>query len=65
MTELIGFVQNLVENNKLKVLSHCTHTLAMLDQYRWDERKTGEKPVHDQYSHMADALRYALYTYTA
>lgn len=61
----IGFVQNLVENNKLKVMSHCHHTLSALDQYRWDERKAGEKPVHDQYSHMMDALRYALYTYTA
>ena len=39
--------------------------LAMLDQYRWDNREglTKEKPKHDEYSHMADALRYALYSY--
>jgi hypothetical protein len=38
----------------------------MLDQYQWD---TGanlikERPKHNEYSHMADALRYALYSYT-
>ena len=44
----------------------------MFDQYRWDEgamskdRKAivAEKPLHDQYSHMADDVRYALYSYT-
>lgn len=62
----IAFVQTLVETNRLVVSPHCTHTLAMLDQYRWDvkETQTKEKPLHDEYSHMADAIRYALYTYT-
>jgi phage terminase large subunit len=62
----IAFVQTLVETNRLVVSPHCVHTLAMLDQYRWDvkETQTKEKPLHDEYSHMADAVRYALYTYT-
>lgn len=62
----IAYVQTLIETGRLTVSPHCTHTLAMLDQYRWDTRENlkSEKPLHDEYSHMADALRYALYTYT-
>ena len=62
----IAYVQTLVETSRLVVSPHCLHTLAMLDQYRWDtkETQTKEKPLHDAYSHMADAVRYALYTYT-
>jgi len=62
----IAYVQTLIETGRLTISPHCTHTLAMLDQYRWDTRENikAEKPLHDEYSHMADALRYALYTYT-
>ena len=62
----IAYVQTLIETGRLTVSPHCTNTLAMLDQYRWDTREhlKAEKPLHDEYSHMADALRYALYTYT-
>jgi phage terminase large subunit len=62
----IAYVQTLIETNRLKVAPHCQNVLDVMDQYRWDKRETltREKPVHDKYSHMADALRYALYTYT-
>lgn len=68
----IAYVQTLIEQGRLLVDPSCKHVLAMFDQYRWDEgtqakdKKTipTEKPLHDQYSHMADAVRYALYTYT-
>ena len=62
----IAYVQTLIETRRLKVAPHCTNTLAMLDQYRWDTKENlmKEKPLHDEYSHMADALRYALYTFT-
>ena len=62
----IAYVQTLIAQGKLKVSKNCTHVLAMLDQYRWDNRENlqKERPLHDEYSHMADALRYALYTYT-
>lgn len=62
----IAYVQTLVAQGRLKVLAHCTHVLAVMDQYRWDNKEglTKERPKHDDYSHMADALRYALYTYT-
>jgi phage terminase large subunit len=61
----IAYVQMIVEQGKLIVAPKCVHLLAALDQFRWDPKETliTEKPVHDKYSHMADALRYALYSY--
>ena len=62
----IAYVQSVIEQGNLKVAPHCTNTLDMLSQYRWDTKETltREKPLHDKYSHMADALRYCLYTFT-
>jgi hypothetical protein len=62
----IAYVQTLVAQGRLKVAPHCTHSLAVFDQYRWDNKEglQKERPKHDEYSHMADAIRYALYTYT-
>ena len=62
----IAYVQTLIETGRLTVSPHCTETLAMLDQYRWkmDAQSGIEKPDHDINSHIADAVRYALYTYT-
>jgi len=62
----IAYVQTLVQQGRLRVLSSCQHVLAMLDQYQWDDREglQRERPKHNRYSHMADAVRYALYTYT-
>lgn len=61
----IAYVQNLIEKDKIIVDERCTRTIAMLDQYRWDENANliRERPVHDEYSHAADALRYAIYSY--
>lgn len=61
----IAYVQMLVEQGNLIVDPKCVNTLATLDQYRWDPKETivTEKPLHDKFSHMADALRYALYSY--
>lgn len=62
----IAYVQTLLAQNRLKVAPHCKNVLMMFDQYRWDQREglQRERPMHDEYSHMADAVRYALYTYT-
>ena len=64
--EGIAYVQTIISQNRLFVAPYCTNTLLMLDQYQWDTSATltRERPVHDNTSHMADALRYALYTYT-
>jgi hypothetical protein len=62
----IAYTQTLVAQGRLKVSKECTRVLAVMDQYAWDNKEglTRERPKHDAYSHMADALRYALYTYT-
>jgi len=62
----IAYLQTLIQQGRLVIHEDCKHVLAMLDQYRWDDREglQRERPKHDDYSHMADALRYALYTYT-
>ena len=62
----IALVQTLADQNRIKVSPHCEHTLFMFDQYRWDTRETvvKERPEHGMASHMADAIRYAMYTYT-
>ena len=54
-----------VDNDNLIVDQRCRHVLECLDQYQWDPNPNlmKEKPKHDAYSHMADALRYALYTF--
>lgn len=69
----ISYIQNLIYNRRLRVDPSCINVLAMFDQYRWDpgagQSKQGkatlaaEKPLHDMYQHMADAIRYALYSY--
>jgi len=62
----IAYVQTLISQGRLKVSPECVHSRAVFDQYRWDTKEglTRERPKHDEYSHMADAIRYALYTYT-
>ncbi len=64
--EGIAYCQSIVDTSRLKVMSSCEHTLAALDQYQWDPSETLliERPLHNFASHMADAMRYALYTYT-
>ena len=54
-----------VDNEVLHVDQRCAETLACLDQYQWDPNPNlaKEKPKHNRASHMADALRYALYSF--
>ena len=61
----IGMVASLVDNDRLVVHQSCQEVLRCLDQYRWDPNPNlmREKPLHDSSSHMADALRYALYSF--
>ena len=61
----IGHVAGIVDNNTLFVDQACSHTLASLDAYQWDSNPNlmKEKPKHNMASHMADALRYALYSF--
>jgi len=61
----IGKVATVVDNNLLIVDQRCEETLMALDQYQWDPNPNllKEKPKHNAASHMADALRYALYSF--
>ncbi len=61
----IGHVGGIVDNDKLMVHQKCAESLICLDQYQWDPNPNllREKPKHNYASHMADALRYALYSF--
>ena len=61
----IARVEGIVDNDRLLIDQTCTETLAALDQYQWDPNPNllKEKPKHNRASHMADALRYALYSF--
>ena len=61
----ISHVEGIVDNNNLLVDQFCKETLQALDQYQWDPNPNllKEKPKHNRASHMADALRYALYSF--
>ena len=61
----IGHVASIVDNDDIIVHQGCREVLLSLDQYQWDPNPNlmKERPKHDGASHMADALRYALYTF--
>lgn len=61
----IAKVAAVVDNDILMVDEKCTEVLSSLDQYQWDPNPNlaKEKPKHNRASHMADALRYALYSF--
>jgi len=61
----IGHVAGIVDNDSLIVDQTCKEVLMCLDQYQWDPNPNllKEKPKHDMASHMADAIRYALYSF--
>ena len=61
----IAHVASIVDNDKLMVDQRCDEVLSCLDQYQWDPNPNlaKEKPKHNRASHMADALRYALYSF--
>jgi phage terminase large subunit len=60
----IGLVGGLVDNNRVFVAEHCVECIFALRNYKWKTGTETEKPEHDRASHMADAIRYALYTYS-
>jgi hypothetical protein len=61
----IAHVANIIEDDLLFVDQRCKQTLISVDQYQWDPNPNllREKPKHNAASHMADALRYALYSF--
>jgi phage terminase large subunit len=65
LTDGIGFVASIVDNDRLIVDTHCIECLKSLDQYKWDPNPNllKEKPAHDDFCHMADSIRYAMYSF--
>ena len=63
--EGLGYVATLIAQGRVKVWHECTETIAMFNNYKWDDRPglIEEKPKHDQHSHIADAVRYAIYSH--
>ena len=61
----IAHVAAICDNHKLKVDQECTEMQIALDQYQWDPNPNliREKPKHNRASNMADAMRYALYSF--
>ena len=61
----IAHVAGIVDNDNLFIDQRCKESLSCLDQYQWDPNPNlaREKPKHNMASHMADALRYALYSF--
>lgn len=61
----IAHVAGIVDNDNLIVDQRCKESLSCLDQYQWDPNPNlaREKPKHNMASHMADALRYAMYSF--
>ena len=61
----IGHVSSLIDNDNLYVDQECKQSLICLDSYQWDPNPNliKEKPKHNMASHMADGLRYALYSF--
>jgi phage terminase large subunit len=62
----LGYLTSLFEQDRIFVNPKCKNVLSMINNYRWDNREgvTREKPLHDEHSHMADALRYALFSHS-
>jgi len=60
----IACLQVLVANGQLLFDEKARDCFESLMGYRWNPKTTEPKPIHDDNSHYADALRYAIYTYT-
>ena len=63
----IGYVASLVDHDRIFIdKNKCPVTIDMFGTYRWDDKigLLNERPKHDGASHMADAIRYAIYTHS-
>ena len=70
VTDGIGAVGAVVDNNRLIVHEECYESIYALRNYKWKGNVDdgvwnieSQKPEHNRASHCADAIRYAIYTY--
>lgn len=66
----IGAVGAVIDNDRLTVHYECVEAIYALRNYKWKGKVEAgqwnienEKTEHNRASHMADAIRYAIYTY--
>ena len=61
----IAHVAGIVDNNKLCIDQRCRESMYSIESYQWDPNPNllKERPKHDRSSHMADAMRYSLYSF--
>ena len=61
----IAHVAGIVDNDKLVMNQTCSESQYSIESYQWDANPNllKERPKHDRSSHMADAMRYALYSF--
>ena len=61
----ISQVATIIDNDRLIIDQLQKESLICVDAYQWDPNPNllKEKPKHNMASHMADALRYALYSF--
>ena len=62
----IGYVASLIENKRLFIDRKCTRVIECLSNVVWDDREglIKEKPKKSPYLHMADAVRYMVYSHS-
>lgn len=62
----IGYVASLVDHDRIFVDRSCDKVIDMFDTYIWDDKQglMNERPKHNEASHIADAMRYAIYTHS-
>ena len=70
VTDGIGSVAAVVDTGRLIVDENCFEVIFAMRNYKWKGKVNegvwdieSEKPQHTRASHMADAIRYAIYTY--
>lgn len=59
----IAYIQTLVEKDRIKIHENCIDVYSDMAGYKWNLKTETQKPQHDDFSHMCDAVRYAIYTY--
>lgn len=61
----IAYLQVLVEQEKIHFdEEYGKRTYEAMSAYKWNSKTEKQKPLHDKYSHLCDAIRYAVYTYS-
>lgn len=60
----IAYISELIARKKILFKSSCEKTIKAHRNYSWNvNNTTSERPTHDQWSHLCDAVRYAIYTH--